>query len=136
MDRVFDMSADTKHYTKKYLIPRTLQPHVCMCDEPGGVLFGHRKPGPAMNCCNVCLKPYRWYVRICTSCRAFYIRDFRRSKSCIRHQKCYDCFTNVEPCNCDSVWQEGMRDFGPLGLNPRTYTAEETAGIFDSGGPF
>lgn len=130
--------ADTEHYRKSYLIPRTIQPIVCMCSDPGPPLFDYSsRPGPKMNCCKTCRKPYRWYVRICTACREYYVRDFRRVSSCIKHQKCIDCYNKTNRCGCSSTWSEGgLCDFGPLGLNPRIYTAEETAGVFDSGGPF
>lgn len=132
---------DTEHYTKKYLIPRTIQQVVCMCDEPGPLLFGDRKSAAfKMNSCSKCLKPYRHYARICTECKSYYVRDFRRVASCIRHQTCIECYETPsfnQKCDCGPFYSEGgICDYGPLGLNPRTYTAEETADVFTSGGPF
>lgn len=131
------MPVPVAHYTKKYLIPRTLQAVVCMCDEPGTPMFDYsHRAGPLMQCCSTCRKPYRWYVRICTACEKYFIKDFRRkADDCVVHSKCWDCMLNNDTCPCEKE-HSTRADFGPLGFNPRSYTKEETAGVFDSGGPF
>lgn len=113
--------------TGRYRIPLELQSRVCMCEEPGSVLFGDRKPGPYMNCCSTCRKPFRYYIRHCTKCKTWYIKDFRRwYYECSRHGMCFDCIENTEPCG-DVTTEPRLPqlDFGPLGLNPKIFTEAE-----------
>lgn len=131
----FDAVKDTEHYSKTYLIPKPLQAKVCMCLEPGHVLFGHGKRPNMINCCDKCLKPFRWNVRICTICRKHFIKDFRlKEVDCVKHTQCWDCIEHNKDCGlyktCTCEKEQSTRpNFGPLGLNPRTFTAEELADI-------
>lgn len=126
------MPVPIEHYRKKYLIPANLQQRVCMCDEPGSV--DHTKP--LINSCATCGKPFRWYVRICTDCGIYFIKDFRRKqRDCVRHAKCWGCMNTSAPCDCDKE-QSTRQDFGPLGLNPKKFTREELKGTFSFASPF
>jgi hypothetical protein len=123
-------TTQTEHYRKKYLIPKPLQGKVCMCDDPGPVDKSIRY----MNHCSTCHKPYRWYVRICTVCKQHFIKDFRRQNlDCAKHTKCWDHLQNE--CDCDKE-KSNRVDYGPLGINPKHYTAEELKGTFSFDSPF
>ena len=126
-----------KRPPSKFAIPRTFQSKVCMCDE--GYLTSHDPKHNKMNHCVNCLKPFRWYLAYCRTCGDVYIRDFRAQFECARHPACWNCLqaaNRTEPCcEVSQVWKDWQL-FGPLGLNPKKFTAEETIGIFDSGGPF
>ena len=136
MSETFDWLKDTEHYRKKYLIPATLQPKVCMCDEPGSPMFDSVKRFIMMSCCSTCRKPYRWYVRKCTNCTKWFIKDFRiKAVDCARHEKCWDCTTlpyvnMIARCDCPKE-STNRPDFEPLGYNPRVPTREEMDAAFD-----
>lgn len=130
----FDFVKDTEHYRKKYLIPATLQAKVCMCDEPGAPMFDGAKRFIMLSCCNKCRKPFRWYVRKCTSCSKWFIKDFRiKEIDCVRHAKCWDCTASPygeSLCGCRK--ESTIRpNFEPLGYNPRVITREEMDAAFD-----
>lgn len=118
---------------KKYLIPATLQTKVCMCDEPGSPLFDSKRRHTYMNCCNKCLKPFRWYVRRCIGCNTWFIKDFRiKEIDCAKHTLCWDCtMGDTEPCDCPKE-QTIRPNFEPLGYNPKQYSADEVANVFDT----
>lgn len=127
-----DWTKDTEHLRKKYLIPRTLQDRVCMCDEHTGTLFDYSKrAGPLMQCCKACRKPFRWYVRKCIVCHEWFIKDFRfKAVDCAKHSKCWMHSSAIHECDCEK--EESIRtDFGPLGLNPREVSEEEMNAAFD-----
>ena len=135
--REFDMLKDTSHYQKTYLIPTNLQHRVCMCETPGAPMFANRRPGPYLNCCSTCRKPYRWYVRVCTVCNKKFIKDWRaKTTDCVKHTKCWDCAVNTPLCPCEKESAPSRADFGPLGLNPREFTEAEMDAVFDMGSPF
>lgn len=128
----FQLTEDTKHIRNAKYIPITLQDRVCMCVEPGSPLFNYDKRlGPLVQCCKTCRKPYRWNVRHCTMCGAWFIKDFRKkSKDCVKHGRCWECLNVDIVCACDK--EDTIRpDFGPLGLNPKVYSQEEMDAAFD-----
>lgn len=129
-----DWSEITKHHRAPYVVPRKYHDRVCMCAEPGPVLFGARRPGPKINCCATCRKPFRYYLQRCTNCREWFIKDFRKSEyGCARHTRCWECIKSTEPCECiKEVLTPSLanRDFDPLGLNPREVSQEERDAAF------
>lgn len=134
----FSLSELTRHHRGtrmelQYNVPTKFHDRLCMCEEPGPVLFGTRRPGPYINCCATCRKPHRYLLRRCTHCGEWYIKDFfKLTYECSRHSKCWNCVESTQPCGClvaDSIPYRGRPDFGPLGLNPREFSTEELAGF-------
>lgn len=120
------------------MIPRSLQTKVCMCKESSGVMRGATKQTMRMQSCKDCRKPFRWYVRRCTECKSWFIHDFYfAAYECARHTRCWTCIQETEPC-ADLLGKQvnTIRDFGPLGLNPRKFTREELDSAFDWVSPF
>ena len=129
----FDMVMDTKHTFNKHYVPIRLQDRVCMCDEHYGTLFDYtHRAGPLMQCCKACRKPFRWYIRHCTVCHEWFIKDFRKkSVDCVKHTKCWEhTVSELYTCTCDKE-QSIRTDYGPLGFNPREVSEEEMNAAFD-----
>lgn len=124
---------ETKHHRSLIHVPSALKAKVCMCADPGPPLFNQHKRPAHMNTCATCLKPYRWYIRRCRTCEKWFIEDFRRpGTNCARHKKCWDCIEATEkPCCGQAQHPLGTIYFGPLGLNPKTFTSEELDDVFD-----
>lgn len=126
------------HSHAKYRVPIKYQTRVCMCNEFSGVLFANRKPGPFLSCCVTCKKPFRYYVRHCTGCNDWFLKDFRRKEfDCPRHSLCFKCIESgeYEPCDCYPINTKRL-DFGPFGLNPREVSKEAMDSAFDFKSPF
>lgn len=137
--REFNLVEDTKHHRSLIHVPSKFTRIVCMCPEPGPPLFDPEKRPSAISCCRNCMKPYRWYIRRCTACNEWFIKDFRRQQfDCVRHTKCYDCIEALGTwkhipvlgmvmlliCECPKE-NSGRVDFGPLSFNPRKVSKEE-----------
>ena len=121
--REFNLVEDTKHHRSLIHVPSKFTRIVCMCPEPGAPLFDPEKRPSAISCCRNCLKPYRWYIRRCTVCNEWFIKDFRRKLlDCVRHTKCWDHLQNECPCDKEKSIRP---DFGPLSFNPRKVSKEE-----------
>lgn len=91
--------------------------------------------GPPM--CGNCNKVVPWFFFKCVKCEKHFIQDFRHPKFCNFYPTCWEHTLTLEWRYCSThradpdVYEWFAQIIEPIGLNPKEFSDEELAGIFD-----
>jgi hypothetical protein len=119
----------------KYDLPHRLKSIYHDCGNYVSKSGSTSKGGPPI--CGTCDKVVPWFFFKCIKCETFFVRDFRHPKFCTYYPTCWEHTLELpwEHCpkhNFPPTYRNGFRPYvEPTGLNPREFTDEELAGIFD-----
>ena len=112
-------------------IPRKWRDRICTCK---GI---KAETSDGFLRCAKCHRPYDYQFFKCGDCESFFICDFKWPYFCVWHPTCWNCSQDhTSICNEKHGWTPteeylNMEVRAPRGLNPKAYTAEELAGVFD-----
>jgi hypothetical protein len=96
--------------------------------------------------CSNCNKVVPWFFFKCAECDQYFIKDFRHPKFCIFYPTCWQhtlelpweycedhCFPARAPYTGNAAWMNEHYKalVEPVGLNPRSFTDEELANVFE-----
>lgn len=125
---------ETKGYEfrYKYNMPVAFAERICACE---GLTVKFSEHG---GFCARCIKPFEWTLFECVRCETLFIKDFGHPYFCICDPTCWECSQKLDNF-CPTEFHMGVAKQGgyiealrdPLGLNPKTFTDEELADVFD-----
>lgn len=129
---------------QKHDLPFRLQELYHDCGQYSAMASSVTNGGPPM--CKNCNKVVPWFFYKCVKCESYFVRDFRHPKFCQSYPTCWEHTLELPWEYCEqhdfpprpahvgaAEWMnDWYRPFvEPLGLNPKNFTEEELAGVFD-----
>lgn len=135
MERAHERLDPSYTFPNIYDLPPRLRSIYHDCGNYSAVGAKIYKGGPPL--CGNCDKVVPWFFFKCIKCDKFFVQDFRHPKFCNFYPTCWDHTLLLEWKYCTThkadpdEWEFYAQIIEPVGLNPREFSDEELAGIFD-----
>lgn len=118
---------------ERYDLPYRLSQKFHDCGNYTGTPSRTYRNGPPI--CGNCNKVVPWFFYKCVKCDQYFIQDFRHPKFCSFYPTCWQHTLELPWDFCRDHRPYLATDLvvvvDPIGLNPRSFTAEELADVFE-----
>lgn len=118
---------------QKYDLPYRLAQKFHDCGEYKAFPVTAYKNGPPV--CARCLKVVPWFFYKCVVCDQYFIQDFRHPKFCAFYPTCWQHTLELPWEYCvdhrNYLGYDPQLLVEPIGLNPRSFSDEELANVFE-----